>query len=62
MMPTEPRHFVIEHYLPEGSVRAFLPGWHIDWEAYTSPFIEAPHVEQLAEHVHRMGLIIATRP
>ncbi len=62
MMPVEPRHFTIEHYLSEGRIRAFLPRWHIDWETYTPPFVEAPHVEQLAEHVHRMGLIIATRP
>jgi SAM-dependent methyltransferase len=62
MMPVEPRHFGIEHYPPEGHVRRFFPGWTIDWETYTPPFIEAPHVEQLAEHVHRMGLIIATRP
>lgn len=62
MMPVEPRHFGIEHYLSEGNVRAFLPGWRIDWETYTPPFVEAPHVEQLTPHVHRMGLIIATRP
>jgi SAM-dependent methyltransferase len=62
MMPVDPRHFTIEHYLSEGSARTFFPGWQIDWETYTPPFVEAPHVEQLAEHVHRMGLIIATRP
>jgi hypothetical protein len=61
-MPVEPRHFAVEHYPPEGRVRALLPGWQIDWETYTPPFVEAPHVEQLREHVHRMGLIIATRP
>jgi len=62
MMPVEPQHFAQEHYLSEGRAPAFLPGWHIDWETYTPPFVEAPHVEQLADHVHRMGLIIATRP
>jgi SAM-dependent methyltransferase len=62
MMPVEPRHFTVEHYLSEGRIRAFLPGWHIDWETYTPPFVEAPHVTQLAEHVHRMGFVIATRP
>jgi hypothetical protein len=62
MMPVEPRHFAIEHYLSEGLARAFLPGWQVDWETYTPPFVEAPHVEKLTEHVHRMGLIIATRP
>jgi SAM-dependent methyltransferase len=62
MMPVEPRHFTIEHYLSEGCVRAFLSDWGIEWEAYTPPFVEAPHLEQLSEHVHRMSLIIATRP
>lgn len=62
MMPVEPRHFAIEHYPGEGKVRSHLPGWRIDWETYTPAFVEAPHVEQLTEHVHRMGLIIATRP
>jgi hypothetical protein len=62
MMPVEPRHFTIEHYPGEGHLRSHLPGWSIDWETYTPTFVEAPHVEQLTEHVHRMGLIIATRP
>jgi SAM-dependent methyltransferase len=62
MMPVEPRHFTIEHYPGEGQVRGHLTGWRIDWETYTPAFVEAPHVEQLTEHVHRMGLIIATRP
>jgi len=62
MMPVEPRHFTIEHCLSEGVVHGYLPGWPIDWECYTPPFVEDPHVERLAVHVHRMGLIIATRP
>ncbi|MFI0445132.1 hypothetical protein [Actinomadura sp. 6N118] len=62
MMPVEPRHHGIEHYLEAGEVRRYLPGWQILWEAYTPPFVEAPHVEQLNEHVHRMGLVIARRP
>lgn len=62
MMPVEPRHFAIEHYPGEGQVRGYLSGWQVDWETYTPAFVEAPHVEQLTEHVHRMGLIIATRP
>lgn len=62
MMPIGPQHFAIEHYPGEGQVRGNLPGWRIDWETYTPTFVEAPHVEQLTEHVHRMGLIIATRP
>jgi SAM-dependent methyltransferase len=62
MMPVEPRHFAVEHYLTEGRAPWYFPGWQVDWETYTPPFVEAPHVEQLAEHIHRMGLIIATRP
>jgi len=62
MMPVEPRHLRVEHYPEQGEVRRFFQGWTIDWETYTAPFLEAPHVEQLAEHIHRMGLIIATRP
>jgi SAM-dependent methyltransferase len=61
MMPVEPRHLDIEHYPEQGEVRRFFRDWIIDWETYTTPFLEAPHVEQLTEHVHRMGLIIATR-
>ncbi|HEV7899253.1 MAG TPA: class I SAM-dependent methyltransferase [Planosporangium sp.] len=62
MMPVEPRHLSVDHYPEQGEVRRFFRGWRIDWETYTVPFLEAPHVEQLTEHVHRMGLIIATRP
>lgn len=60
MMPVEPRHLGLEHYPEEGGMRHYFPGWSIDWETYTPPFREAPHVEQLHEHVHRMGLIITT--
>ncbi|MFJ9420031.1 class I SAM-dependent methyltransferase [Streptomyces sp. NPDC101227] len=60
MMPVAPRHLACEHYPEEGEMRRFFPDWEIDWEAYTPPFREAPHVEQLHEHTHRMGLLIAT--
>jgi hypothetical protein len=62
MLPVQPHHLNIEHYPEQGEVRRFFRGWAIDWETYTPPFIEAPHVEQLSAHSHRMGLIIATRP
>jgi hypothetical protein len=58
----QPRHHGIEHYLEAGAIRHYLTDWQILWETYTPPFIEAPHVEQLHEHVHRMGLVIAGRP
>lgn len=62
MMPVEPRHHGIEHYLEAGEIRHYLTNWQILWETYTPPFVEAPHVEQLQEHIHRMGLVIARRP
>jgi hypothetical protein len=61
MLPVQPHHLGSEHYPEQGEVRRFFRGWAIDWETYTPPFIEAPHVEQLCEHIHRMGLIVATR-
>ncbi|MFC5253436.1 class I SAM-dependent methyltransferase [Streptomyces nigrescens] len=60
MMPVEPWHLACEHYPEEGEMRRFFPDWAIEWETYTPPFLEAPHVEQLHEHTHRMGLLIAT--
>lgn len=61
MMPVEPRHHEIEHYLEEGEIRRYMADWRILWETYTPPFVEPPHVEQLAPHVHRMGLVVAER-
>lgn len=61
MMPVEPRHEAIEHYLDEGEIRRYFVGWDVLWETYTPPFVEAPHVEQLEPHTHRMGLVIARR-
>lgn len=62
MMPVLPGHFDIEHYLEAGAIRRYLTGWRILWETYTPPFVEAAHVEQLSDHIHRMGLVIAQRP
>lgn len=62
MMPVEPRHFGCEHYPETGELRRFFTGWDILWEAYTPAFVEDPHVDQLQPHVHRMGLLIASRP
>lgn len=61
MMPVEARHAKIEHYLEEGEIRRYFDAWRLLWEAYTSPFTEDPHVEQLEPHSHRMGLVIAER-
>lgn len=62
MMPVEPRHHTVEHYLDEGQILRYLEDWPVLWETYTTPFIEDPHVEQLRPHVHRMGLVICRRP
>jgi SAM-dependent methyltransferase len=62
MMPVEPRHFHCEHYPEAGELRRHFIEWEILWEAYTPPFVEDPHIEQLHPHVHRMGLLIASRP
>lgn len=61
MMPVEPRHTTIEHYLDEGDIRDYLTGWEILWETYTPAFIEDAHIGQSAPHTHRMGFVIATR-
>lgn len=62
MMPVDAAHTRKQHYPEAGEVRRYFPSWNILWETYTPPFLEAPHVEQLHEHVHRMGLLIASRP
>jgi hypothetical protein len=61
MLPVTKRHETIEHYLEEGEIHRYLPGWRLLWEAYTPQFTEAPHVEQLEPHLHRMGLVLAER-
>jgi SAM-dependent methyltransferase len=61
MMPVEPRHIGIEHYPDLGELRHHFVGWNVIWETHTPPFVEAPHVEHLDDHIHRMGLLIAAR-
>ncbi|OLE22059.1 MAG: hypothetical protein AUG49_20290 [Catenulispora sp. 13_1_20CM_3_70_7] len=61
MMPIKPRQQHIEHYLPEGRIRAYMPDWHPIWETYTPVFNEAPHPGQPEPHQHRMGLFIGRR-
>ncbi|MEY9846137.1 hypothetical protein ABH940_003222 [Streptacidiphilus sp. BW17] len=61
MMPVEPRHEQIEHYLDEEEIRAYFPGWEAIWETYTPAFDEAPHPGQPSWHRHRMGLFIGRR-
>jgi hypothetical protein len=61
MMPVEPRHQQIEHYVDEGEVLRYFPAWEPIWEAYTPTFHEAPHPGQPTWHQHRMGLLITRR-
>ena len=61
MMPTEPRHERIEHYLSEGRIRSYLPRWSLIWETYTPVFDEAPHPGQPKPHQHRMGFFLGQR-
>ncbi|WP_432065541.1 SAM-dependent methyltransferase [Streptomyces sp. C10-9-1] len=62
MMPVERRHHMIEHYTSPERLRHHFPD---DWEVLltlcTTEFTERPHVGQLHDHTHRMGLLVAAR-
>ncbi|MGW5017047.1 class I SAM-dependent methyltransferase [Streptomyces cacaoi] len=62
MMPVEQRHTLVEHYTsPEKLSRHFTTGWDMLLTLRTNEFIERPHVGQLHDHTHRMGLLLAAR-
>jgi SAM-dependent methyltransferase len=62
MLPTQPRHFVTEHYIsPERLSRHFADGWTILLTLRTSEFTERAHVGQPHDHTHRMGVLLAQR-
>ncbi|MEV6197526.1 SAM-dependent methyltransferase [Streptomyces sp. NPDC051920] len=62
MMPAERRHHMIEHYTsPERLRHHFLGGWEVLLTLRTNEFTERPHVGQLHDHTHRMGLLTAVR-
>ncbi|MFC0864935.1 hypothetical protein ACFHYQ_21815 [Sphaerimonospora cavernae] len=62
MMPVEPRHYLIEHYTsPERLSYHFTGSWDLLLTLRTSEFTERAHVGQLADHTHRMGLLLALR-
>ncbi|MGW1363314.1 class I SAM-dependent methyltransferase [Streptomyces chartreusis] len=62
MMPVERRHHMIEHYTsPEHLRQHFLDDWEVMLTLRTNEFTERPHVGQLHDHTHRMGLLIAAR-
>lgn len=50
-------------YLREGDINGILTqeGLIVELEVFTTEFTEAPHVEQLEPHTHRMGFVIAYR-
>lgn len=61
-MPLSVAQVASEHYLEQGEIWRYLPGWSPQWEAYTPPFIEEPHLGQPERHVHRMGFALAASP
>lgn len=63
MMPVEAKHFKTDHYMHEDQLRSYFnpTDWQLLEEFYTTPFVEAPHVGNLSEHVHRMGFLMAER-
>ncbi|MFD5385275.1 class I SAM-dependent methyltransferase [Streptomyces sp. NPDC127074] len=62
MMPVERRHHMIEHYTsPERLRHQFIGDWEVLLTLRTSEFTERPHVGQLRDHTHRMGLLMAAR-
>ncbi|MFE3433817.1 class I SAM-dependent methyltransferase [Streptomyces sp. NPDC059171] len=62
MMPVERRHHMIEHCTsPERLHPHFIRDWEILLTLRTTEFTERPHVGQLDDHTHRMGLLLAAR-
>jgi hypothetical protein len=60
-MPVSAPHVQSEHYIEQGAIWSYLPGWRPVWEAYTPPFVEQPHLAQPEPHIHRMGFVVARR-
>ncbi|MFD4353391.1 class I SAM-dependent methyltransferase [Nocardia sp. NPDC058518] len=63
MMPVEDHHYIIEHYTtPDKLFRRFpCDTWEVLLTLRTDPFIERPHVGQLHDHTHRMGVFFAAK-
>jgi len=62
MMPVTVRHHRVEHYTtPEKLGSRFATGWEIRLTLQTGQFMEAPHLDHPEPHIHRMGLLLATR-
>lgn len=62
MMPCEPRHLGIEHYVKERQLPMYFQnGWDILEEFYTPIFPEKAHVGTVVDHIHRMGLLMVQK-
>ncbi|MEV0062036.1 class I SAM-dependent methyltransferase [Nocardia sp. NPDC050718] len=63
MMPVEDHQYRIEHYTTPDKLFRYFPGetWEVLLTLRTDPFIERPHVGQLHDHTHRMGVLFAAQ-
>ncbi|MEV6363194.1 class I SAM-dependent methyltransferase [Nocardia asteroides] len=63
MMPVEDHQYLIEHYTTPDKLFRYFPGdtWEVLLTLRTDPFIERPHVGQLHDHTHRMGVLFAAK-
>ncbi|WP_280339743.1 class I SAM-dependent methyltransferase [Nocardia neocaledoniensis] len=63
MMPVEDHHYLIEHYTTPDKLFRYFPSdaWEVFLTLSTNPFIERPHVGQLHDHTHRMGVLFAAK-
>lgn len=61
MMPVDERHHRIEHYTTPDKLAELFDShtWDVLLTLRTDPFTEHAHVEQLHDHTHRMGVLIA---
>lgn len=62
MMPVTARHHLGEHYTtPEKLSPRFATGQDIRLTLQTGQFTQAPRLDDPQPHIHRMGLLLATR-
>jgi hypothetical protein len=60
-MPCSASQVASDFFPDVGEVWSWLRGFSKEWEAYTPPFVEAPHLGQPEPHVHRMGFFVARK-
>ncbi|MFF8553966.1 hypothetical protein ACF058_14140 [Streptomyces sp. NPDC015501] len=62
MMPVKRRHHMTEYYTSPKRLRPhFIGDRQVLLALHTTEFTERPHVGQLHDHTHRMGLLLAAR-